>query len=108
KDAAGKLLKLLDRRDNRNPFVYLDLGDAAIEEGRLDEAGRFYRRAVRLGDELAEPRAALGLLAFRRGDVDKARRWLRRAQKLDPEEPRTQRLEGHLRQSQESPSGDTG
>jgi tetratricopeptide (TPR) repeat protein len=108
KDAAGKLLKLLDRRDNRNPFVYLDLGDAAVEAGRLDEAGRFYRRAVRLGDELAEPRAALGLLAFRRGDVDKARRWLRRAQKLDPGEPRTQRLEGHLRQSQESSIGDTG
>lgn len=108
KDAAGKLLNLLDRRDNRNPFVYLDLGDAAIEDGRLDEAGRFYRRAVRLGDELAEPRAALGLLAFRRGDVDKARRWLRRAQKLDPEEPRTQQLEGHLRQSQEGSIGDTG
>lgn len=108
KDAAGKLLELLDRRDNRNPFIYLDLGDAALRDGRLDEAKRFYRRATRLGDDLAEPRAALGLWAFRQGDVDEARRWLRRARKLDPEEPRTRELEELLRQFKESSKGDTG
>ncbi len=107
-DAAGKLLELLDRRDNRNPFVYLDLGDAAVEAGRLAEARRFYRRAVRLGEGLAEPRAAMGLWALSQGDVDQAQRWHRRARKLNPEEPRTRDLEERLRRLEERSMGDTG
>jgi tetratricopeptide (TPR) repeat protein len=108
RDAAGKLLAQLDRRDNHNPFIYLELGDAALEAGWLDEAERFYRRAQRLADDLAEPRAALGLWAFTQGDFDKARRWLRRAQKLDPMEPRTRDLEERLRRVDESSAGETG
>lgn len=96
-DASQEIVGLLDRGSQRNPYAYLVLGDASLEEGRLEDAARYYRRAVRLGRDKAEPRAAMGLWALSRGDERRARRWLRRARRLDASEQRTVRLEKMLR-----------
>lgn len=85
---AAELMTLTDRDSNHNPFSFLALGDLSLRHGRLDEAERFYRRAVRLRHEYAEPYAAMGLLELQGGDLEEARRWLRKARKLDSEEPR--------------------
>ena len=103
KDASREILSLLDRRDNRNPFTYLTLGDASLDSGRLDEAKRFYLRAYRLEPRLAETRAARGIVALALGDLQKAAKWLRRAQEIDAAEARTVELAKKLSRS-EGPS----
>ena len=95
-EAAQEILKLLDRRDNRNPFLYLELGDQSLASNRLDEAGRFYERASKVGGELAETWAARGGWALTSGKVRKARRWLEKAQRIAPDEPRAIELEHRL------------
>lgn len=95
-EAAAEILDLLDRRDNRNPFIYLELGDQSLVAKRLDEAGDFYKRATKVGGELAETWAARGSWALASDKVRKARRWLRRAQSISPEDRRTLELERQL------------
>jgi len=95
-DVARELIHALDRRRNRNPFTYLWLGDLSLEEGRLDEAKRFYRRALRLARYEAETRAAMGIWALSAGDRDKASSWLERAAELDGDNPRVRELERRL------------
>lgn len=95
-DAGHEILRLLDRRDNRNPFIYLDLGDTSFDAGRLEEARKFYRRALRYGRYLAAPRAARGLWVLKSGKEGKARKWLRRAQAVDPDDDRTRQLARRL------------
>lgn len=97
KNAAGETIELLDRRHNKNPFTYLTLGDLSLEEGRLEEAERFYRRALRLARYEAETHAALGGWALAAGKVDKARVWLERAREIDPENGRVVELGEQLR-----------
>ncbi len=92
REAAKKLLRLLGRRKSSNPFLYLALGDDSLEEGRLDDAEHFYRRALSLADEPAEARAALGAWALAAGDRELASRWLERAQRRDPANPRVIKL----------------
>ena len=101
-DAAREILALLDRRDNRNPFIYLSLGDNNLDMGQYEEAARFYQRAYKLGSELAETRAARGLAALAMGDNERARKWLRRAQAIDPEDSRTIELAEKLSRLDES------
>lgn len=100
-NAARETMELLDRRDNRNPFIYLALGDTSLNLGRLEEAERYYQRAHRLESALAETRAARGMVAFLMGDQEKARKWLRRAQAVDPEDERTVELADILSRSRE-------
>jgi Flp pilus assembly protein TadD len=95
-EAASEILDLLTQRENRNPFIYLELGDQSLAAKRLDEAGSFYKRASRLGEGLAEMWAARGSWALASGKVGKARRWLRKAQKISSEDPRTMELERQL------------
>ena len=95
-EAADEILDLLDRRDNRNPFIYLELGDQSLAAKRLEEAGDFYKRATKVGDELAETWAARGSWALASEKVKKARRWLRKAKGISPEDPRTVELERQL------------
>ena len=102
REAAREILDLMDRRDNRNPFLYLELGDQSLASQRLDEAGRFYKRASKVGEELAETWAARGSWALASGKSKKARRWLQRAQSLAPDEPRTVELEQKLLEFQAS------
>ena len=91
-DTARQLLRLLDRKGNRNPFILLALGDLSFEEGRLDQARRFYRRAQRLQPFDPDTTAAMGLWAQAAGREERARRWLARARSLDSENPRVRRL----------------
>ncbi len=95
-DAAEQILSLLDQRGNRNPFVYLELGDESLVTDLVEEAGRYYRRAYKLGPDLAETRAARGNWFLEAGAVTKARKWLRRAQSVDATERRTRELETRL------------
>jgi len=100
---AMDLLALTNRRDNRNPFNFLDLGDVSLRHGRLEEAERYYRKALRLGSDGPEPYAALGVLRLAAGDSDQARRWLRRAEGRDPQNPRVQQLKRMLRGDKKPP-----
>jgi Flp pilus assembly protein TadD len=105
---ASELLTLVDRRSNRNPFSYLSLGDLSLRFGRLEEAGRFYRRALRLGDPAADAElmAAMGMFELRAGRPAQARRWLKRARGVDPQNSRVVALERSL--SSSPPSRPTG
>jgi Flp pilus assembly protein TadD len=95
-EAAKELLNLLDRRKNRNPFLYLELGDQSLRQGRLEEAGYFYRRASQLGGKLAETWAARGSWALVGGKLRKAQRWLEKARRIEPEDPRVVDLERQM------------
>lgn len=101
-DSAQTMLELLDRRDNRNPYTYLALGDQSFDIRRFEEAAKYYRRACKLGRGLAEPRAAMGLTALELEEPQVARKWLKRAQTIDPEEVRTQELGRLLSQLEDS------
>jgi cytochrome c-type biogenesis protein CcmH/NrfG len=88
---------LADRRSNRNPWSYLSLGDLALDEKRLDEAERFYRRAKSLAPDNPEPLAALGEAALASGHARDAKRWLKRAAALDAANPRVLTLSARLK-----------
>ncbi len=103
-DTASELLRLLDRKDNRNPFIYLSLGDHALSEGRLEDTGRFYRRALQLNRDNADSRAAMGLWELASDNPDKARVWLERAERLDSDAERVRRLRTRLSSSVEPPT----
>ncbi|MCH9649138.1 MAG: tetratricopeptide repeat protein [Deltaproteobacteria bacterium] len=95
-DAVRQLLALADRRGNRNPFTYLELGDLSLRKGDLQSAERFYRRALNLDSDIAPIHAALGQVALSNGNTRGARRWLKHARRLDPEDRRTLRLDHQL------------
>lgn len=95
-DPVGEILGILDRRSNRNPFVFLLLGDLSLESERLEEARRFYRRSVTLGRDHAETHAAFGLWHLEAGDSVRAAKLLARAERRDPEEQRTVELRQRL------------
>ncbi|MDX1503068.1 MAG: hypothetical protein R3325_11980 [Thermoanaerobaculia bacterium] len=92
--AAREVLRLLDRRDNRDPFIYLSLGDESLAARRLREAERYYQRAHRLAPTEGETRAALGLLAFHQGRPRRALRWWERSRPAEgePRGPRARQL----------------
>jgi len=90
---ANDLLALTARRDNRNPFTFLDLGDLSLRYGRFEEAEGYYRRALRLDHEGPEPYAAIGILRINTGKTKDAVNWLRKAQDRDPKNDRVLRLE---------------
>ncbi len=91
-DAAREILAILDEVRHRDPYIYLALGDDSMDQGRLEDAERFYRRALRYARRDPEVRAALGLWALAAGDEERARIWLRRARESDAESERTAEL----------------
>ena len=93
---ADDLLALSTQASGQNPFSYLALGDLSLSQGRPEEARRFYRRAMRLNRDDAEPYAALGLAALAGGDRDEARKWLRKATSRDKDNERVRRLGARL------------
>ena len=101
---SREIMKLLDRVDNMNPFTYLEIGDISLAANRPDDARRFYRRALWLDKTLAEPKAALGILALEEGRPNKARTWLRRARQSPLEGARTLELEERLAELEQSSS----
>ena len=102
-DAGREVLRLLDRRDNRNPFIYLALGDDSLALGHVDEAERFFRRALNLSTERAEARAAMGQVALAKGDIRQAREWLAKARRLDTENSRVIDLGRQLEETADDP-----
>jgi Flp pilus assembly protein TadD len=92
-EATRRLLKKLDSRSTRNPYVLLTLGDWRLSEGELARAQRLYRRAYGLARDRADTRAAMGEWAAAAGRWEEAARWLERAREADPESPRVVRLE---------------
>ncbi len=107
RDASREILKLLDRRDNRDPYIFLALGDESLDAGRPQDAKRFYRRAYALDSRAAATIASLGLAALAEGRRDRALRWLERAARREPEHPRVERLRRKLEQGEggEGPGG---
>jgi Flp pilus assembly protein TadD len=91
-----ELLHLAERKGTKNPYSFLSLGDLSMRFARLDEAKRFYRRALRLYRKDAEPYAAMGLWALASGDRRAAARWLQRAKSIDAANQRVQRLAAKL------------
>lgn len=99
-EEAFDLLALSDNSDNRNPFTYLTLGDLSMRHGRTEEAGRYYRKALRRREENAEPLAAMGLWQLSQGDHRKAQRLLRKAEEIDPSSSRVSLLRFRLAAAQ--------
>jgi tetratricopeptide (TPR) repeat protein len=91
-DATKELLSLLAQEKPRDPYAYLVLGDHALRSQRLEDAEKFYRRAIRKDRSSAEARAALGLVLLKMGETKQAGKRLQQAQKRDGEERRTQEL----------------
>jgi len=87
--------EILASSPSRNPFTYVTLGDVSLLGGRVAEAEKLYRRAVRLRPDDADAYAALGELAAVSGKLRTARKMLRKAQQLEDagEHPRVRRLE---------------
>ena len=84
------------RGREREAEELMSLGDLSLRHGRLEEARRYYRKALRLARRDAETYAAMGLWALATGDVHDAARWLRKAQAIDQEDPRAKRLAASL------------
>ncbi|MCG8456138.1 MAG: tetratricopeptide repeat protein, partial [Holophagales bacterium] len=83
----------LAQAPSQNPYTYLSLGDLSLKAGQLEDAERYYRRAVSLApDDDAECYAALGHLAVVNGDLRLARRMLRKAERAGGASPRAQML----------------
>lgn len=93
---AQELLQIASRRENRNPFTYIELGDISMRLKDLESAERFYRRALWLNDDVAETHAALGWWASVAGEERLAKKLLRRAERIDPDNPRVARLDQRL------------
>ena len=95
-EAADEFFAVLDRRGNRNPYTFLELGDNSLDSGRYDETEAYYRRALRLSTDPAEAQAALGNLALERGKLQEAREWLRKALESNPDSARVGALKRRL------------
>lgn len=91
-----ELLHIAEQKGTKNPYSFLSLGDLSMRFERLDEAKRFYRRALRLYRKDAEPYAAMGLWALASGDRRAAVRWLERAKSIDALNQRVLRLAAKL------------
>jgi Flp pilus assembly protein TadD len=92
----AKMFGLLGGKGNRNPYTWLALGDHSLEQGRFEEAGTYYRRALNLTSDQTEPMAALGFLALAKGRRDEARAWLVKAKRMGGAVERLDELEFSL------------
>lgn len=67
-----------------SPHVLIVRGDLELTQGRPGEAEKLYRRARRLGPELADPYLALARLELGRKDRERAIKYLREALEVEP------------------------
>ncbi len=95
-DEADQLLALTEKVGSRNPYNFLNLGDLALAHGRLDEAHRFYKKALHLYAQNAEPYAAMGIWARAAGNPREAKKWLKKAVALDAANSRVRILAAQL------------
>ncbi|HEV7517087.1 MAG TPA: tetratricopeptide repeat protein [Thermoanaerobaculia bacterium] len=93
---ADELLALTAKVGTRNPYNLLSLGDLSLAHRRLDEARRFYKKALRVYGGNAEPYAAMGIWAKAAGNTREARKWLKKAVALDATNDRVRLLAAEL------------
>lgn len=78
--AKGHFERALDL-DPRHHRAITNLGNIALEQGRIDEAVEAYERAIRINDDFPNAYHNLGVAYRRRGEFGKSVRMLRRAQR---------------------------
>ena len=84
---AIPLLKALIARDPDNPTQLYNLGMVYSDEGRLEEAKDYLRRATALDPQKAQIIVAIGVVHARAGDLPSAIETLRRAVEIEPNDP---------------------
>ena len=75
--------------DPDDPFARNNLGTVLMQQGRIDEAIRFYREAIHKRPDYYKPYANLGAAWARKGRSDKAINLYRKALELNPRDPAT-------------------
>ena len=73
------------RLDPQNPAIHLNLGEAYRAQGRWDEAGACYERALAIQPDNAAAHNNLGLVCKQSGRLDAARQHFERALTLQPD-----------------------
>jgi len=69
--------------DARHPRAMVNLGNVALEDGRIDDAIEQYQAALRIDDTFANAHHNLGVAYRRKGQVGKSVQALRRAQRAE-------------------------
>lgn len=69
--------------DARHPRAMVNLGNVALEDGRIDDAIEQYQAALRIDDAFANAHHNLGVAYRRKGQVGKSVQALRRAQRAE-------------------------
>jgi radical SAM superfamily enzyme YgiQ (UPF0313 family) len=83
---ADELREVSARLDDAHPPALVELAEALIEEGELDEAEHILRRALELGYPLPGIiHNGLACIALRRGDFAQVKDELVRAARIDPQ-----------------------
>ncbi len=72
------------RRNPANPWSYYELGNALLEQDRLDEAARQYLAGLAADPTHVPSRTSLGAVRERQGRLDEAAAEFRRVVELDP------------------------
>ena len=78
-------LQRLTAAEPRNAAAWHDLGNALLEEGKVDRAISMFRRALRIDDDLAEVHNDLGTAYFDKGWHAEAEACFRKAIKARPD-----------------------
>lgn len=79
-----------------SPHQLLVRGDLEMATGKIQEAKKLYRRALRLNPTFVEAMAALAKAELAEGRLRAARRWIGKAEKLDPNHPQLKSLRGTI------------
>ncbi|MCS7182573.1 MAG: tetratricopeptide repeat protein [Thermoanaerobaculum sp.] len=79
-----------------SPHQLLVRGDVELAAGRIAEAKKFYRSALRADPGLVEAYLALARAELAEGHRHRARKWIAKAAKLDPANFRVQALASEL------------
>lgn len=80
----------------RSSRSYLEAGDAAVRQGNMSAAQRFFETALELNPDNAEAHEKLARLHFRERDYEKARERFQQALNIDPDLPVSNYLIGLL------------
>lgn len=83
-EKAEDIIAMVASRRKSNPFYHFILGEQALEEGHLDDALTYYRRALRLDSTRHEVLYGMAKLYYQQGDISNAQLYLKRAVKFAP------------------------
>ncbi|RMF77640.1 MAG: tetratricopeptide repeat protein, partial [Nitrospirae bacterium] len=87
--AAIEAYRRLCAASGGDATLWLEMGAACGQAGRLEEARRCFERAIELRPELAEAHTQLGLVDFFQGRVERAIERYEHALSLRPDDPNT-------------------